>query len=383
MTVHFDLVKQNDESQSVQIRLHHLLQSKSMTKLFAWGERGLVASYFQDVFACDGVTGWTTFFKTIGFPMKGRVLEDAWGVVEPDFGNKGFGHPDFVAMLQFDREPKRSALILEAKVGGYLSNSGIDRARKGFNSTINGQLELNHRLSLAFESYKTGDEKLVEPEWVLHCREYDTPIPDRPRYLKNRLVLERLVDKMGGLPLEQYHHVIVTSDESDPTQQTPQERRPKILLSETVDGWDNFSSRLHWTNWSTLLEHSANWQVGTFRANYEFMRCKERRQPVHGMLPPNRPYAGVSLIRLSQSFFPQNPPTYLYFSWRGASFRLRDFSGAARRDVHLLHSIGDVLQNREDEQQVPQRQNVDNYDSWHEKTLKANRAVWPELWPSL
>ena len=348
-----------------------------MTQLFSWGERGLVASYFQDVFACDGLTGWTTFLNTIGFPMKGRVLEDAWGVVEPDFGNKGFGHPDFIAMLQFDSEPKRSALILEAKVGGYLSNSGMDRARKGFNSSINGQLELNHRLSLAFESYKAGGEQLVEPEWVLGCREYDVPVPDRPRYVKNRLVLERLVEKMGGLSLEQYHHVIVTGDDTDPTQKIPLERRPKILLSETVDDWDSFSNRLHWTNWSTLFQHSVNFQAGAFRANYEFMRCADRRQPMRGLIPANRPFSGVSLIRLSQSFFPQDPPTHLYFSWRGASFRLRDFSGAARRDIHLRHSIGELLQNMEGEQQVFQRQNVDNHNFWHEQTLNANKAVWP------
>lgn len=353
-----------------------------MTQLFSWGERGLVASYFQDVFACDGVTGWIAFLDAIGFPMSGRVLEDAWGVVEPDFGTKGFGHPDFVAMLQFDSEPKRAALILEAKVGGYISASRIDRARKGFNSSINGQLELNHRLSMAFETYTTGDAQLVEPEWVLRCPEYETPSPDRPRYLKNRLVLERLVDMMGGLPLEQYHHVIITSDENDPRQTIPQERRPRILLSETVDDWDDFFSRLHWTNWSTLFEHSANWSERGFRANYEFLRCNERRQPVHGSLPANRPFSGVSLIRLSQSFFPQNPPTFLYFSWKGASFRLRDFSGAARRDVHLRCSIGDLLENREDEQPIVQRQNLENYGWWHTQTLNANRVVWPELWPS-
>src|SRR4051794_10977037 len=101
-----------------------------MTKLYSWGERGLVASYFHDVDACNGVTGWTAFLSAIGFPMNGRILEDAWGVVEPDFGTKGFGHPDFVAMLYFNTEPKRCALILEAKVGGYLAASSIDRERK-------------------------------------------------------------------------------------------------------------------------------------------------------------------------------------------------------------------------------------------------------------
>jgi hypothetical protein len=273
------------------------------------------------------------------------------------------------------------ALILEAKVGDYLSASRLERERKGFNSSINGQVELNHRLSLALARYTAGAAQLVEPEWVLNCPQYDTPCPDKPRYLLNRLVLERLVNMIGGLSLEQYHHVIVTSDETDPRTTIPEERRPKILLSEAVDGWDGFVNRLHWTNWNTLFEHSADWPVNAFRANYEFLRCNDRRQPAPGLLPDNRAFSGVSLIRLSQAFLPQNPPTYLHLSWKGASFRLRDFSGAARRDIHLQHSIITLLENKEDEQQVSQRQNVANYCFWHERTMIANRTKWPNLWP--
>lgn len=353
-----------------------------MANLHSWGERGLVASYFRDVEACHSLSGWTAFLNAISFPLNGRVVQDTWAVIEPDFGNKAFGHPDFIALLSFDREPKQCGFILEAKKGSFSAACKADRGRIGFNSSINGQLELNHRLAIAFASFKAGDEKLVEPDWVLRCPEYSTPSPDVTRYLKNRLILEKIVAKMGGLPLQQYHHVIITGDGDDPRQHIPQELRPRIWRPEGEVVWHDFTSNLYWTNWRSLYEQSATWPVQEFRHNYEFMRFNVRKLLAAVSLPNNRPHAGATLVRLSQAFYAPNPPSNLYLSWKGTNFRLRNFSGAARLDVHLpgQPNLLDLLPHIDFERKFPNRQPYKSYVWWHERTLEANHSDWPHLW---
>jgi len=70
-------------------------------EVYLLGERGLVASFFLDLSAAPTFERWEAFLGLIGFKMPGRVTE-AWSVVQPDFGNKGFGHPDCVARLGFE-----------------------------------------------------------------------------------------------------------------------------------------------------------------------------------------------------------------------------------------------------------------------------------------
>lgn len=349
--------------------------------LFSWGERGLVATYFQDVAACDGMVGWNAFLDAINFPLQGRSLIDVWAVVEPDFWNKGFGHPDFVAVLHFDREPTVSSLILEAKMGSYVQASETGRTRSGFNSSINGQIELNHRLSLALSCFGANADVLVEPEWILQCEDYrKTPIADKPRYLKSRIVREQVALAMAGLPLQEYYHVILTGDSDDPRSHISEARRPRIWMSTTENGWCDFQRRFLWTNWTTLYEQTAEWSSAWFRNSYEFMRCGQR--PAVDGLPPGRAARGVRLIRLSQEICPRSPPTYLYLSWLRESFNLFDFSGEARQEVFLdlRYSILDLFENIEDEREMPGREDVGSYEWWHPRTLEANRQAWPEQW---
>jgi len=346
-----------------------------MAELYSWGERGLVASYFHDAQAQPDLDGWNTFLEAIAFPLNGQSLENVWGVIEPDFGNKAFGHPDFVAMLYFKSEPKRCALLLEAKLCNFLEACKFDRDRKGFNSSINGQLELNHRLALALERFGENDAQLAEPEWVLEIPEYTTPKPDKPRRLKSNRVLERLAKKLNEMAASQYHHVIITSDEYDPRTNIPEQVRPIIRQSEKSCGWDSFIKRLHWTNWDTLYRKSENWEKKSFRANYEFLQYESRQQCSQRDL--NRPsYSGVTLVRFSENFtaIGESTNTFLYFSWKGTSYRIRDYSGdSRRRDIVLQNtSIKQVLSYVEHERVIPQRKDFRNFNWWHDQTKKAN-----------
>src|SRR4051812_6710591 len=86
-------------------------------KVYLWGERGLVASFFLDVSATPSFERWDAFLGLIGFSAPGKVVA-AWSVVEPDFGNKGFGHPDYVARLAFQGGAV-AVLLFEAKLTTY------------------------------------------------------------------------------------------------------------------------------------------------------------------------------------------------------------------------------------------------------------------------
>lgn len=116
------------------------------------------------------------------------MLKNVHVVVEPSFGNLGFGRPDAAALLKFD-DQEDVVIFFEAKRGLYAEAAKlpVGRARKGFNSTINGQLELNHRLALALESW-TSSTVLEEAAWI-----WETPYAvSKVRKVKHRDVVETL-----------------------------------------------------------------------------------------------------------------------------------------------------------------------------------------------
>src|SRR4051812_29533755 len=116
-----------------------------------WGERGLVATFFQDLSDVDDLSRWRHFLCDIEFAGVGPGLpldnlSEVWSVVEPCFGNRdGFGSPDLVARLDFGTD-HAAVVFLEAKRGFYADECGDPTARnvQGYNSHLNGQIELNH-----------------------------------------------------------------------------------------------------------------------------------------------------------------------------------------------------------------------------------------------
>jgi hypothetical protein len=187
-----------------------------------WGERGLVATLFMDLSAVADCARWIAFLEQIQFvhqvPSRewGQVQE-VWAVVEPGFGNRGFGSPDAVFRLVLEGG-RRVVVILEAKLGRYLEACSLPvmRGQNGFNSRLNGQLELNHSLTLALAEYPPAGHQLVDPEWVLQ-----TPyVAARPRGARRRVnnpfVLQQLVNPLINEVANLFLHVIVTADQDNP-----------------------------------------------------------------------------------------------------------------------------------------------------------------------
>ena len=159
-----------------------------MAELLMWGERGLVTTFFQDVAAVTDCERWEAFLRDVGYPLLQQHVTDAWCVIEPDFGNKGFGHPDMAAYLAFDAGDPL-VLLLEAKLTTYEKSSwpNTRRQERGFNSKINGQIELNHRLAWALTGFdadahtKLARARVDSRHPLSPCRAWNTEVRQEAR----------------------------------------------------------------------------------------------------------------------------------------------------------------------------------------------------------
>jgi hypothetical protein len=82
---------------------------------FMWGERGLVATFFADLHLWDDAEAFDAFLAIVQIdsPLFPRRASKMTCIIEPDFGNAGFGHPD--AVLRVETEDNSSVIIIEAK----------------------------------------------------------------------------------------------------------------------------------------------------------------------------------------------------------------------------------------------------------------------------
>jgi hypothetical protein len=208
---------------------------------YMWGERGLVASFFADLY----LTGDR-------FP---RSVSKATIIIERDFSNKGFGHPDAVIRVDANGEP--AVIIAQAKRGPYAKacRPRTDRGvRPGFNSSLNGQLELCYALALALEKFDPSCAQLIEPNWILNTA-YAVERRGNLRRLKNPNVLSDAVAKLAGLPLSNYFFLTLTTDGSNPFSDHnlaplfPELRHPAFGTQEC---WDEMKQQFGWINYSAL-----------------------------------------------------------------------------------------------------------------------------------
>ena len=122
-----------------------------------------------------------------------------------------------MAYLEFVDETQ-AVLFVEAKLTTYEKASWPEAQRgcKQFNSKINGQLELNHRLGLALQGFHPEvDSSLAEPEWILDTG-YKTALPGIPRSVKKPAVPELVAGRLAGLSPDCYYHLAITTDDDAP-----------------------------------------------------------------------------------------------------------------------------------------------------------------------
>lgn len=190
-------------------------------------------------------------------PTKGAGdLERFACVVEPDFGNMGFGRPD--AILRFDFSARHFVVIVEAKLTGFEKACWqcSRRAEKTFNSRLNGQLELDYRLAMALAEFKDGMSALEEPNWVPY-----SPY-GKAQSLKKGSVLKTLVAEFSGkgLDLGGYYYLVMTTDEQNPFDRANDQYLPQLFKGEFEGNklvfpnrWQELRSKFGWTNYKEMM----------------------------------------------------------------------------------------------------------------------------------
>jgi hypothetical protein len=164
---------------------------------YMWGERGIVATFFAEMHLWAAVDDWLMFLRSLSVPDPRfpRSLDSVTVIVEPDFGNKGFGHPDAVLLLTSQGES--FVVIAEAKRKRFAQSCRKVRGDKFYNSTLKGQLELNYILTLALVGYQGADAPLAEPGWI-RGTPYRTGNSECIASLKNKVVLRSIVRQLAG-----------------------------------------------------------------------------------------------------------------------------------------------------------------------------------------
>ncbi|GHV83207.1 hypothetical protein AGMMS50212_05470 [Spirochaetia bacterium] len=367
------------------------------TNFYMWGERGLVATFFADLARLMNIDTLGEFLNIVEFPKQPDIkkddIENIDIIIEPDFGNRGFGHPDAVIAVQFKTQP-RMVFILEAKRGCYQQacNKRAFRGAQGFNSCLNGQLELNYCLSIALCKFKKGDSELVDPSWVLSS-DYNKERKGSLRTLKNPAVLDSVISKLYGAPSERYYHIILTSDESNPLDTACPDYLPELFKPQMTafdmsfeNAWQELRGQFGWFNYTKIESFITANETALDGGSFFLNAFEMNRNNMNSIDSVSAPFVDNSnfeptlkIVRapLGQTgvrmiYAPKiNPKTYLHFSWRGGSCALRDYSSGSSYEDRR-HSTAQVEKMIEDCIPVPNRAPVSDVNYWRERTKELN-----------
>ena len=329
-----------------------------------WGERGLVATVFLDLHQSENHGVWASFLRACHFDATSPWMKDTIcsvsTVVEPDFSNEGFGHPDGIIKFGFE-SGNTAVVIIEAKRLPYdrCCASPTTRGGTGYNSSLNGQLELNHCLALALSEHHGGGSILCEPAWVLHSP-YAIERRGRLRSLKNPVVIEEIAKPFSALPFRSYYHLTITTDNSNPLDKLENEAAwPELYHPDYPfqNCWKDLRSQYGWISWDAVanlvrnLSTDGKLRESLFLATFEPNR--RNFKSTSGLIsqePPvtedecavsleetlgTEPRQAASLARTSTGsgrgatmiYAPAiNPRTFLHFSWLNESCAIRDYS---------------------------------------------------------
>lgn len=391
--------------------------ANSKDSVIIWGERGLVSTMFIDFFRASGRKGWVTFLRALGFvtPLgQDNKIESVSLVIEPDFSNEGFGHPDAIA--RFDLEGGQSAVaILEAKRLPYAKSSTApsQRGGAGYNSSLNGQLELNHCLALALSAFSEDQRVLCEPEWILHSP-YGSERRGRLRCVKNPVVVDELARPFSGLAFSSYYHLVITTDSSDPLDNPenqlfwPELYHPDYPFQNC---WKQLRTQYAWTSWDkietvmkgldsagelkegslflpTIEKNRRNFKSGTGAKPEVEVPIEPELDSAEEMNPGGVPFTPASPHSAAKRgnrgatmiYAPSiNPRTFLHFSWLNESCAIRDYSQSP--NIMPLEdwsrSTAEVTSKIAKEIFIRNRQPISDFKYWYETTLNLNKKELP------
>lgn len=191
-------------------------------------------------------------------------------------------------MLRLDLESGSSrAVIMEAKRQRYINSCKPPGARgaPGFNSSLNGQLELNHCLAIALAAHGATDAGLYEPAWVL-----DTPYAlDRrgnTRGVRSPVVMEEIVKPFSGIPLSGFSHLVITTDSSNPfADGSCRTLFPELFTADSLHQscWHCLREQYGWTSWWRIARLFADLEsAGALNESLFLPTFSKSRRNLHG-----------------------------------------------------------------------------------------------------
>lgn len=388
---------------------------RQTSSIVMWGERGLVAAMLIDLHHAAAAGGWELFLRSCyagGETPFGENIRSVWSVIEPDFSNQGFGHPDAVFRVDLESGSAR-AVILEAKRLPYGKSCAppATRGGAGYNSTLNGQLELNHCLALALSGFEESQQELREPEWILHSP-YGSDRKGKLRRLQNPVVVEEVVKPLSGIPFRDIRHLVITTDISDPFDDPANEPLwPELYHPEFPfqNCWKQLRGQYGWASWAQiedffrklvadaiLLEslfltaldkNRRNFKAGTGSAwsaegpavsSLEEFAATAPAEVSSVPAAQGRPFAGNRGSRGASMIYAPgvNSSTFVHFSWLSESCAIRDYS----RSPNIMpledrsRRTSEVVAGIAREVVIRNRRPINDTRYWHETTLELNKT---------
>jgi len=241
-----------------------------------WGERGLVATLLLDLVELCDEESLKDFINQIELANQRPIdffPKSIECIVEPDFGNKAFGHPDGIIILK-DEQKCKLVFLLEAKRTSYekASKDSVSREKKGYNSSINGQLELNYRLTTALATFNKQSICLEEPDWILNTpyEQGKSETKRKKRRLQNENVLNNVVLKIGGLDIKSYYHLVITNEKDNPFMRNV--NLPEIYSStnHSRNIWEEHKSNFGWINYDKINAFMENFKQSRYLESFNF-----------------------------------------------------------------------------------------------------------------
>lgn len=194
-----------------------------------YSERGIMAYYFFQHLA-DGVN-LANFFNLLK-ECNNEKIPDDWNnftdvciFSEFELGASGFGSPD--GAISFKAGEKSYFIFIEAKFNEtYEKSCGkLEVGRKGYNSTIKGQLELRYRFAHSLISTR---------EYANGCMIYESPDDyfkkdafyqkDKSRFSKRHLKLINgvfsIAEKIRSCNLEDIYYLAITAENKNPLKES-------------------------------------------------------------------------------------------------------------------------------------------------------------------
>ena len=386
-----------------------------MDSLILWGERGMVAAMLVDLYRGSNARSWQSFLEICGYsssPARAGIRSVS-AVVEPDFSNQGFGHPDGVVKFEME-DDTCSVVILEAKrlAYGKVCVPPVIRGGAGYNSFLNGQLELNHCLALALSDHKGEGLELQEPDWILHSP-YNSDRRGKLRSLKNQAVIEQIARPFAGLPFRSYFHLVITTDTSNPFDNTAnQEFWPELYHPDYPfqNCWKELRPQFGWASWDaventmkriasaqndvegsiflpTLEGNRRNFKSGlgvvsTEESTTVIASTAEDESAKTQIAIPDSVVASRGNRSATMIFAPSlNPGTFLHFSWLNGSCALRDYSNSPNimpfedRSKRKSEVIAKIVK----EIAIRNRKPISDTRYWHETTQNLNKSELTSL----